>query len=210
MDEVKAFFIQWKWSDEEKMTALMEFFLRYVSEGTKYLIGKEKTTDGTHFETGGEHIHFCVEWDPKQYHRFAVAVKQKFNLRGKPVAGFPSQMKAVIKLRNYEKMCAYTVKDGNIITNYTPVELARWKTMSYKKAEKEDIKAKLIEHVKVLLDDGEGFESCRRAIVEWHFDNHTEWNLTRSSIDGIIMKAFYKANIHWKTEMVLQQLYGQC
>eukprot|EP01047_Picozoa_sp_COSAG01_P143560 COSAG01_NODE_75164_length_198_cov_24.232323_1_plen_36_part_10 len=36
MDDVKAFFIQWKWSDEEKMTALMEFFLRYVSEGTKY------------------------------------------------------------------------------------------------------------------------------------------------------------------------------
>eukprot|EP01047_Picozoa_sp_COSAG01_P136640 COSAG01_NODE_67031_length_268_cov_0.627219_1_plen_66_part_01 len=66
------------------MTALMELFLRYVSEGTKYLIGKEKTTDGTHLETGGEHIHFCVEWDPTQYHRCAVAVKQKFNLRGKP------------------------------------------------------------------------------------------------------------------------------
>eukprot|EP01049_Picozoa_sp_SAG25_P015588 SAG25_NODE_3220_length_1166_cov_41926.570759_2_plen_33_part_01 len=33
--------------------------------------------------------------------------------------------------------------------------------MSYLKAEKEDIKDKLIELTKTLLDDGEGFASCR-------------------------------------------------
>lgn len=206
MDEVKAFFIQWKWSDEEKMTMLREFFLKYISEGTRYLIGKEKVDDG-HHETQGEHIHFCVEWDSKTYHRFAVAVKQKFNLRGKPAAGFPAQMRAVVKLRNYERMCAYTVKDGNVETNYSQEELGRWKKMSHKKAEKEDVKDKLIEYTKTLLDQDKHWEDCRLAIIEWHFEHHTEWNITRSSVDGIIMKAMYKANCDWKHEKVYNQLF---
>eukprot|EP01049_Picozoa_sp_SAG25_P027821 SAG25_NODE_14711_length_252_cov_0.457516_1_plen_62_part_10 len=62
-------------------------------------------------------------------------------------------------------MCAYTVKGGNSITNYSEEELGRWKKMSYQPAEKEDIKDKPIALTKPLLDDGEGFASCRRAIV---------------------------------------------
>lgn len=211
MEGYTAFYIQWKWSDTERYQELKEFFMKYVHEGIHWLIGKEVSND-SHQETGGEHLHFCVEWNAKEYHRFAVAVKQKYKLRGKAVAGFPAQMKHVVKVRNWERMCAYTCKDGNVDTNYSEQELAVWRKQSFKKVQKEDITNKLLEFVTKCWDEGElSWNGIRYEIYKFHIVHNTGWTLTRNNIDSVIQKALmYHANKSesFKVEQVYELHFG--
>jgi len=109
----------------------------YVEETLKnydiglYLIGMEKTDY--------EHLHFIVEMEEKDYHKFSKRVfKDKFNLRGRATQGAPRQYGKIKKIEDIEKAKAYTVKDGNVRTNMKQEELQKYLDKSFKKVEKQE------------------------------------------------------------------------
>jgi len=89
----------------------------------EYLIAAE-VTDTAHTETKGEHFHFVVQMNDKDYHKFSKRVFiDKFKLRGKAIKDKPRQYGRVKKIEDFNRMCAYTIKDGNIRTNMDAVPL---------------------------------------------------------------------------------------
>lgn len=105
----------------------------------KYVIAKE-ITDTAHQEGGGEHLHFLVEIDKKNYHNFSEAIfRKKYKLRGKASAGLPRQYGMVKEIRDLPKMIAYTIKDKNYITNF---DVSPYVELSYTKQESKPDKIK--------------------------------------------------------------------
>lgn len=96
-----------------------EIIKRYLYEGSNYIIGLE-ISPSSHHETQGEHMHFAVQMDAKQYHAFSTfAFTRKYKLRGRAIKGLPRQFGKIKQVRDETKFLAYTVKDKNIITNKT-------------------------------------------------------------------------------------------
>lgn len=96
-----------------------------------YLIAAEKTTD-SHVDTGGEHFHFLVQMTEKDYHKYAKRVfKDKFKLSGQARDGKPRQYGKVGKVRDIDRMAAYTIKQGNIRTNMTEAQLEAYKKITF-------------------------------------------------------------------------------
>lgn len=109
----------------------------YVEETLKnydiglYLIGLEKTDY--------EHMHFLVEMEEKDYHKFSKRVfKDKFKLRGRAIQGAPRQYGKIKNIEDIEKAKAYTVKDGNVRTNMKDDDLKKYLEKSFKKVEKQE------------------------------------------------------------------------
>lgn len=99
----------------------------------KYIISNEISKD-SHLETNGEHLHFVVEMSNEDYHRFSKRVFiDKFQLRGRATKDKPRQYGKVSKIKNIEKMKAYSLKDGDYISNLDPKELDQLYQQSYKK-----------------------------------------------------------------------------
>jgi len=97
----------------------------------KYVIGME------HADSVGEHFHFLVQFTDADYHKYSKRVfKDKFNLRGQNRGGKCKQYGKLKEIRDLEKMTAYTVKDGNVITNMTDKEIQKYTELSYKKTDK--------------------------------------------------------------------------
>lgn len=118
----------------------------YVEETLKnydiglYLIGLEKTDY--------EHIHFIVEMEEKDYHKFSKRVfKDKFNLRGRATQGAPRQYGKIKNIEDIEKAKAYTVKDGNVRTNMTEEDLQKYLDKSFKKVEKQEFLDECVEEL---------------------------------------------------------------
>jgi len=111
----------------------------------EYLIAAETTTEA-HKETNGEHFHFVVQMNDKDYHKFSKRLFiDKYKLRGKAVKDKPRQYGRVKKIEDFNRMCAYTVKDGNIKTNMDAVTLQSFKDIAFKSKEKQDFRDKLME-----------------------------------------------------------------
>ena len=80
----------------------------------KYIIALEKVTGSTHEATNGEHMHFVLYVEPKQFKNFLETLKNRYNLSGKNgktgcYCGF------VKKVKDANRLMAYTVKDQNIV-----------------------------------------------------------------------------------------------
>jgi len=118
----------------------------YVEETLKnydiglYLIGLEKTDY--------EHLHFLVEMEDKDYHKFSKRVfKDKFNLRGRATKGAPRQYGKIKNIEDIEKAKAYTVKDGNVRTNMKDEDLQKYLDKSFKKVEKQEFLDECVEEL---------------------------------------------------------------
>jgi len=104
----------------------------------KYIIALEKV-DGkkTHIETQGEHIHFVIYTDPKNFKRFKETLKNKYMLSGKNgktkrYAGWMNKE----KVRDKDKFMSYTMKDGNVIwKGFTEEEIKQLKEDSFQKTD---------------------------------------------------------------------------
>lgn len=137
------------------MSAIRHEHIEYV-EGTlkeydigAYLIAMETCKD-SHKETNGEHLHFLVQMTETDYHKYSKRVfKDKFKLRGKAVKDKPRQYGKVSKINDLERMGAYCIKDGNIVTNMTEQQLQSYKEISFKATEVKDFRQKLMEHLEV-------------------------------------------------------------
>lgn len=113
-----------------------------------YLIGLETTTD-SHKESNGEHIHFLVQMNDKDYHKFSKRLFiEKYKLRGRALKDQPRQYGKVNQINDITRMAAYTLKDGNIRSNMTEEQLADYKQITFKKTEKDDFRKELMAFIK--------------------------------------------------------------
>lgn len=142
-----------------------------------FIVSLEVSQD-SHKATDGQHMHFYVEMSPQDYTRFAKRIFiDRFKLKGKATKGESRQYGKVQKIENVQRMKAYTVKDGNIVTNMSEGELELLKNISFKKQDKEDEFEKLMEEMTRILG---GIE-------------HPEWNLNLADARRVICM-FYMAN----------------
>lgn len=103
----------------------------------EYIIAAE-TAQSSHNEKGGEHFHFLVQMQSKDYHNFSKRVfKDKYKLRGKATSDLPRQYGKVKEIRDFDRMAAYTIKDGNIRTNMSEEALQKFQQITFKKDEKQ-------------------------------------------------------------------------
>lgn len=94
----------------------------------QYLIGLE-------YAEGREHMHFVLQFNDKEYTAYVKRVlKGKYKLSGRRnKKGHTGQFGKVSKIRDFEAMCSYTLKDLDYRTNF-PVEfIEKVKTKSYPK-----------------------------------------------------------------------------
>lgn len=115
---------------------------------TTYLIGLELGT-----QTKVEHMHFIVESVGKGwYHKFSKRIFiDKYHLNGVPKTvngkAIPKEYGKVKKVRDWDKMHAYTVKDGNIRTNMSQSVIDKYVQMSHKKSESRDYTIQLLSKI---------------------------------------------------------------
>lgn len=109
-----------------------------------YIVAKETAQGDAHADTAGEHFHFVVQMSSADYHKYSKRIKEKYSLNGQAKDGKARQYGKVPKIKNVEKMMAYTVKDNNIRSNLSDQDLDRLKEQSFKKEEKKNLEKELI------------------------------------------------------------------
>ena len=117
----------------------LEDTLREYLSCTQYIIAMELSPEG---ET--QHFHFLTDMSLEDYHRYAQRVfRQKYQLRGQAKPGLARQYGKLREIHDFERMAAYTVKDGNIRTNMNPADIQLFVERSFRKTEKLQFKTKL-------------------------------------------------------------------
>lgn len=111
----------------------------------EYLIAKE-TAKTSHIETKGQHIHYLVNMELREYNNFIKRIKLKYkHLRGKTPknTNLPRTYGRCKEIENIELLKSYLVKDCDDInqttkflslrTNYTTDSLNAYYALSYQK-----------------------------------------------------------------------------
>lgn len=112
-----------------------------------YLMSAEVSSD-SHKETDGEHFHFVVQMKEQDYHKYAKrCFKDKLKLRGKAIDGKPRQYGKVKKIEDLERMCAYTIKQGNIRTNMTDSQLETYKKITFTRKDELTFEDELMDYL---------------------------------------------------------------
>lgn len=115
----------------------------------QYIIGMEISSKGT------QHMHFMVEMEDGEYHKFSNAVfKKKYKLRGRAQQGLARQYGKIKEIQDLDKAKAYTCKDQNIRTNMSDQDIKALIEISYEKQDKK----KFIQELYDYLD--ENMEPC--------------------------------------------------
>lgn len=126
--------------------------LKFYCEEGNYLISLE-ISKNTHKETKGEHIHILYDDVNNNYHLFAKSLRDIWKLRGRAEDGKPKQYGKVKNIRDIEKACAYTMKDGNYHTNIEDIDkLNEWLSMSYEKNPKREIYEEWMEYMNEYIE----------------------------------------------------------
>lgn len=113
-----------------------KIFREYEDEMGLYAVSRE-IAEHSHKETDGEHFHFCAQMKPETYHKLTKRLcKDMFNLQGRAKDGIGRQYGKVTDIKNPTRMLAYTIKDGDYITNIPEDELVHIKKVSFRKLEK--------------------------------------------------------------------------
>lgn len=121
---------------------------KYIDASACYIIAME-TSKTAHMETKGQHLHFAVQMDDKQYDAFRhTCFNNTYKLRGRAINGAPRQYGKVKQVKDETKFLQYTVKDKNIIyKNIDLKTIQQYISNSYKKVDKVDMVQELMEHL---------------------------------------------------------------
>ena len=189
MDQVPhAFFCAVR---HERTDEILEILKQY--DIGSYIIGKEKAED-THQETDGEHLHFYVEMIPRDYNAFAKRCFIKhLGLRGRAGGGKPRQYGKVSFIENVELMQAYTLKDGDYVTNMTDAEIQRLAEQSFKKNDREKMRKKVMNacseamaHAWKTNSNEPTYRVLRDAVVLAHIREQIKADVSRNIIERYI------------------------
>lgn len=131
-----------------EIETLEKMLIKYIDASASYIIAMETAKD-SHSETQGEHFHFAVQMDDKQYERFRHTVfTNHYKLRGRATDGKPRQYGKVKEIRDQTKFLAYTVKDQNIVyRNIDLKDIQDYIEVSYPRRDVYTFQASLMKHL---------------------------------------------------------------
>ena len=130
----------------DNSTNILETLLEYDTV-SDYLIAME-TSQTSHTESNGEHFHFLVKMSDKHYKNYSERLfKKQLKLRGQAKSGKPRQYGKLREIHDLEAMAAYTMKDGNIISNMDSKQLEIWAEKSFKKDEEKEFRTLIYEYL---------------------------------------------------------------
>lgn len=119
--------------EHEKIDDVLAMLEKYKIN--KYIVALEKVSNGSHATTNGEHLHFVLQVEPKQFKNFRETLKNTYQLTGKngKTGRYCGWVK---KPRDPERFIAYSVKDKNIRSKgFEEGELKKYFEASFTKKE---------------------------------------------------------------------------
>lgn len=199
LENIKAFMAH---IPEDEFDYLEEVLLEY--NVVKYLIAHETTPY--------QHFHFVVEFEnepDKHYHNFSKRVfKDKYKLNGQAKAGKARQYGCLKKIENLEKMCAYTLKDGNFRTNMEQTDIEKYIKISSETTKYKTFREKLLEHLQTKKftnkvpnydyflnhTEEESLEKkVKKEVIHYFIENQeTNIKLSKSFIENIYIEYLLK------------------
>lgn len=143
--EYKFFMSAIEHKEIEKVQIMLE---KYIDASASYIISME-TSKTAHKETKGQHMHYAVQMDDKQYDAFRhTCFNNTYKLRGRAVDGQPRQYGKIKQVRDESKFLSYTVKDKNIIyKNIDLKTIQEYICKSYERVDKKDFVQALTDHL---------------------------------------------------------------
>ncbi len=163
---------------------VIDKIIKYNDNGN-YLLSLE-TSKNTHQETKGQHIHILYDDVNNNYHLLAKTLMTTFNLRGRAIEGKPKQYGKVKNIKDLDKACAYTIKDGYYYTNIEDTEaLNEWISLSYEKNQSRDIYNEWLEYMNETIGipeflgvigtvETEFINNIRRQTIRFYITNKYE------------------------------------
>lgn len=137
-DNIKSFMAH---LPPNKHTELLETLQEYGIG--KYLIAHEAEPYS--------HYHFVIEFmeEPERnYHNFCKRIFiNKYKLRGRALKDKPRQYGALKKIENIQRMMAYTLKEGNFITNIETNQIEKLIEISKQHTKYHTFREKLLKHL---------------------------------------------------------------
>lgn len=197
IDNVKSFMAHLpKGLHNELLEALEEYNI------IKYLIAYE--------EEPYSHYHFMIEFSEepdKNYHNFCKRIFiDKHKLSGRAKNGKPRQYGAVKKIENLERMLAYTLKEGNFITNIEDQEIQKLIEIAKGVTKFHTFREKLLKHLweKKLDAPTSNYylssheentleQKVRREVINYYLEKEeTNLKLNKSFIENIYLEYIIK------------------
>lgn len=188
----KAWYASILHEDEKKVLKQLK---TYKSVGT-YIMALE-TCPKSHQATAGEHIHFLVEMNDKDFNAFRDWQKRHFNLKCKAGAEDHNarQFGKVKAINNLTKMAIYTVKHENVRTNMSEELLRMLVKQSYIKVDKKDEIKMMYTHLddkmKGVIEDADhwldrgGIRDVKKIIINKVLQEQWSIDLNQPTIDRI-------------------------
>ena len=180
---------------ETEYDTLEEILLTY--DIGHYLIGFEKTPD----KKQKEHFHLLFEGTDGIYNAFSKRIVEKYGLRGKG-RGNKKYGRVLKDIRDFEKMCSYTVKEGNYRGNFPEEDIQRWYDESFSKNHKVETREKML----TALAEGnlQGINTLRIKAIRLLADIGDNHRPTRSSVESLVIEHYSRTCQHKK---VFEMLY---
>jgi hypothetical protein len=155
-----------------------------------YLIGFEKTPD----TKKKEHFHLLFEGTDQIYNAFSKRIIEEYKLRGKGRGN--KKYGRVGQIRDLEKLCSYTVKEGNYRGNFPEEDIQKWYDESFSKSEKQASRDLILE--KLRDHRYQQINHLRAKAIMLSADIAHNYRPTRSGIDGLVLEHFSRTGQHQK------------
>jgi hypothetical protein len=126
----------------------------YSKDDTPIIMARE-TSKKSHQDISGQHFHIYIGWEDKTWEAFKKTILiKKLQLRGKANANLARQYGRVTKIKDQEKMIAYTIKCNDYkYKNFDKTYLDHiYKNESYEKEDKLDYQETLMKHLLATRD----------------------------------------------------------
>jgi len=197
-----------------------------------YLMAAEVAKD-THVATKGQHFHFLVQMNDKDYHKFSKRVfTDKFKLAGRAGNGKARQYGRIKKIEDLERLAAYTVKDGNIRSNMSDEQLKSYTDSAFKNEERKDFRDKVMQHLVTRFEEyhlctkekfykDNGFNSVKTYHIEYPMNTVRTFVInyyrslpeslavTKNQIDShAVFFLMYHTGVHFNDQQVCAILFG--
>ena len=153
-----------------------------------YLIGFEKTPD----KDKKEHFHLLFEGTDNIYNAFSKKIVEKYELRGKGRGN--KKYGRVKNIRDVEKMCSYTVKEGNYRGNFPEEDIQKWYDESFSKSEKHETRDLILQQLS--QHRYQTINNLRAKAIQLSADIAHNYRPTRSGIDGLVLEHYSRTGQH--------------
>jgi len=153
-----------------------------------YLIGFETTPD----KKKKEHFHLLFEGTDQIYNAFSKRIIEEYKLRGKGRGN--KKYGKVGNIRDLEKLCRYTVKEGNYRGNFPEEDIQKWYDESFSKSEKVATRELILEKLKT--HHYQTINNLRAKAIMLSADIAHNYRPTRSGIDGLVLEHYSRTGQH--------------